>query len=198
MRQISDAFLLNLAEVSATLIGLFLLGVFFYVEGGLRRWEQARGVVEPYLRAGTRITLILFAIPLGLSLTLVALETSWSRVLFVLLSVLLLVANLDTVTRIRGLAKVTGSTALVVNEVVTSTLALVMVATPWVLGGLRPTREDLTWALLLAFATGFLIMGTTVMSAFVHRSRIEASARSDAEDSGRPVRRAPNHPPPNQ
>jgi hypothetical protein len=29
MRQVSDAFLLNVAEVSATLIGLFLVGVFF-------------------------------------------------------------------------------------------------------------------------------------------------------------------------
>jgi hypothetical protein len=29
MRQVSDAFLLNMAEVSATLIGLFLVGVSF-------------------------------------------------------------------------------------------------------------------------------------------------------------------------
>jgi hypothetical protein len=29
MKPISDAFLLNVAEVSATLVGLFLVGVFF-------------------------------------------------------------------------------------------------------------------------------------------------------------------------
>jgi hypothetical protein len=86
MRQVSDAFLLNMAEISATLIGLFLVGVFFYIETGLRRWERARQVVVPYLRAGTRITLIFFAIPLGLSLALVALEPFWARVLFVPLS----------------------------------------------------------------------------------------------------------------
>jgi hypothetical protein len=37
MRDVSDAFLLNVAEVSATLLGLFLVGVFFYVEIGLGR-----------------------------------------------------------------------------------------------------------------------------------------------------------------
>ena len=37
MRQVSDAFLLNMAEVSGTLIGLFLVGVFFYVDSGFRR-----------------------------------------------------------------------------------------------------------------------------------------------------------------
>ena len=42
MRQVSDAFLLNMAEVSATLIGLFLVGVFFYIETGLRRLDQSQ------------------------------------------------------------------------------------------------------------------------------------------------------------
>jgi hypothetical protein len=166
VRQVSDAFLLNMAEVSATLIGLFLVGVFFYVETGLRRWDHTREVFEPYLRAGTRITLIVFAIPLGLSLTLVALEPVWARVLFALLSLLLLAANVDSALRIRGVAKATGSVALLVNEVVTSGLALVLIALPWVLGGLHPTREDLLWAVLLSFAAGFLSIGTTVMSAF--------------------------------
>jgi hypothetical protein len=53
-----------------------------------------------------------------------------------------------------------------VNEVVTSVLALALVALPWVLGGLRPTREDLTLAIILAFAAGLLSIGATVMSAF--------------------------------
>src|SRR5215211_4204887 len=73
MRQVSNEFLLNMAEVSATLIGLFLVGVFFYVEPGFRRFDRARERFEPYLRSGTRITMILFAISLGLSLALVAL-----------------------------------------------------------------------------------------------------------------------------
>jgi hypothetical protein len=111
VRQVSYAFLLNMAELSATLIGLFLVGVFFYVETGLRRWDRARAAFEPYLRAGTRITLIVFAIPLGLSLALVALELFWGKLLFVVLSLLLIAANIDSAVRVRGVAKVTGSTA---------------------------------------------------------------------------------------
>jgi len=53
--------------------------VFFYVETGLRRSGPAREVFEPYLRAGTRITLIVFSIPIGLSLAQVALEPAWAR-----------------------------------------------------------------------------------------------------------------------
>jgi hypothetical protein len=99
---------------------------------------------------------VLYALPLGLSLSLVALEPVWSRVLFALLSLMLLAANLDTAARIRAVARLTGSTALLVNELVGSAAVVMIVALPWVLGGLHPTREDLTWAILLAFAAGFV------------------------------------------
>ena len=107
MREVSDDFLLNMAEVSAALIGLFMVGVFFFVDTGLRRLDRARGIVEPYFRASTRIVLVLYALPLGLSLSLVALEPVWSQVLFALLSLLLLAANLDTAARVRAVARVT-------------------------------------------------------------------------------------------
>ena len=156
MRNVSDAFLLNMAEVSAALIGLFLVGVFFFADTGFRRLdEQARRIVEPYFRASTRIVIVLYALPLGLSLSLVALQPVWSQVLFALLSLMLLAANLVTAARIRAVSRVTGSTALLVNEVAGTVAVLVIVALPWVLGGLHPTREDLAWAILLAFAAGF-------------------------------------------
>lgn len=166
MRDITDEFLLHVAEYSATMIGLFLVGVFFYMETGLRRWGNAREVFEPYLRAGVRIVLIVFAIPLGLALTLVALEPVWSRVTFALLSVALIVAGVDTAAKVRAAYRVTGSTTLLVNEIVGTIVAPVIVATPWVLGGLYPNRENLTWALLLSFAIGFLSVGSLVLSAF--------------------------------
>jgi hypothetical protein len=59
MRDVSDAFLLNMAEVSSALVGLFLVGVFFYVETGFRRSGGAGNIVEPYFEAATRIVLIL-------------------------------------------------------------------------------------------------------------------------------------------
>lgn len=166
MRPVSDAFLLNMAEVSATLIGLFLVGVFFYVETGFRRLEEARYVLVPYFRAGTRIVLILYALPLLLSLTLVSLGLNWNRVLFALLSVMLLAANVDSIIRVRAVAKVTGATALVVNEVVGTATVLTLVVLPWALGGFHPTREDLTWAILLSFASGFLSVGALVLSVY--------------------------------
>jgi hypothetical protein len=164
MREVSDDFLLNMAEVSAALIGLFMVGVFFFADTGFRRLDRARGIVEPYFRASTRIVLVLYALPLGLSLSLVALEPVWSRVLFALLS-LLLAANLDTAARVRAVARVTGSTALLVNELVGTAAVLVIIALPWVLGGLHPTREDLAWAILLAFAAGFASISALVLFA---------------------------------
>ena len=180
MRQVSNAFLLNMAEVSATLIGLFLVGVFFYVESGFRRWDRARARFEPYLRSGTRITLIVFAISLGLSLALVALTLPWARALFAVLSLVLVAANVDSAVRVRGVAKATGSTALLVNEVVASVMVVVLIVLPWALGGLHPTREDLTWAILLAFAAGFLSIAATVLSAF-DIARLEAATPTEGD-----------------
>lgn len=178
MRQVSDALLLILAEVSATLIGLLLVGVFFYVETGLRRLGRAREVATSYLRAGTRIVLVLYAMTLALSLSLVILEPVWSRVLFAVLSLLLLAANIETSVRIRAVVRLTRSTAVLVNDVVSSAGILALVVIPWVLGGLHPTRQELTWAILLSLTTGFLCTCTLVLSVF-DISNMEAAARAE-------------------
>jgi len=179
VRPVSDGFLLSVAEISATLIGLLLVGVFFYVETGLRRLGPAREVATSYLRAGTRIVLVLYGMTLALSLSLVALESIWARVFFAVLSLLLLAANVTTSLRIRALAKLTRSRAVLVTDVVSSAGILALVVFPWVLGGLRPTREDLTWAILLSLATGFLCTCTLVLSVF-DLSKMEAAARAES------------------
>jgi hypothetical protein len=74
--------------------------------------------------------------------------------------------------------KATGSTALLVNEALGTVMVVVLIVTPWALGGLHPTREDLTWAILLSFAAGFLSISATVMSAF-DIARREATERSE-------------------
>jgi hypothetical protein len=84
MHEVSDAFLLQVAEISATLIGLFLVGLFFYVETGFRRLESG----------------------------------------------------------------------------------VVLMLVPWILGGLYPSREDLTWAILLSLGAGFLSVCTVALSVF--------------------------------
>jgi hypothetical protein len=161
MRQVSDAFLLQVAEISATLIGLFLVGAFFYVETGFQRLSAGnRAVMVPYFRSGTRIVLILYALPLFLSLTLVALTPGWSRLLFLLLSVVLVAANLSSLARVRSIR----STTLVANELAGTAVVVVLVLLPWILGGLDPTREDLTWAILLSLGAGFLSVSALVLS----------------------------------
>ena len=179
VQPVTDAFLLNMAEVSATLIGLFFVGIFFYIESGLRRLEHVRAIVEPYLRAGTRITLIVFAIPLGLSLSLVALDLVWSRILFAVLCVTLIAANVDSLVRVGGVSRASRSRGFLVMELATTALAALLIVAPWALGGLHPTREDLTWAILLSFAAGFLSIFATVMSVF-DISRIEGAERRDS------------------
>ena len=180
MRPVSDGFLLSVAEISATLIGLLLVGVFFYVETGLRRLGPARDAATSYLRAGARIVLVLYGMTLALSLSLVALESIWATVFFAVLSLVLLAANVTTSLRIRALAKLTRSTAVLVNDVVSSAGILALVVIPWVLGGLRPTREDLTWAILMSLATGFLCTCTLVLSVF-DLSKMEAVARAESQ-----------------
>jgi hypothetical protein len=166
MRPVTDAFLLQVAEVSATLLGLFLVGVFFFAETGFRRLH-GREVVQPYFRAGTRIVLLLLALPLGLSLTLVTLEMDWNRVLFAIISVLLLAANADTLRRISAVAGVSGrASALVLNELLGTAAVLALVVIPWALGGLDPSREDLTWSILLSLGAGFVSASAVVLSVF--------------------------------
>jgi hypothetical protein len=167
MKPVTDAFLLNVAEVSATLIGLFLVGVFFFVETGFRRLgDDVRPVMEPYFKAGTRIVLLLFALSLFLSLTLVVLGPNWNRVLFALFSLMLVAANVDSVIHIRPVARVTRSPVLLVNEAVGTALVAALVVIPWALGGFHPDRQDLTWSILLSFAAGLLSVSALVLSVF--------------------------------
>jgi hypothetical protein len=166
MHDVSDAFLLQMAEISAGLFGLFLVGMLFFVETGFGPLGSEREVIVRYFRASTRIVLVLFAIPLGLSLTLVVLEPGWSRVLFLLLSVALVAANLDTALRVQDVRQLTGSTILLVNEVVGTVAVALLVLLPWILGGFDPGREDLTWAILLSFGAAFLSLATLLLSVF--------------------------------
>jgi hypothetical protein len=166
MKDVSDSFLLQMAEVSAGLFGLFLVGMLFFLEAGFRHLGDERKVVVPYYRSSTKIVLVLFAIPVGVSFTLVVLDIGWSIGLFIALSVALVAANVDTASRIPAVREQTGSTVLWLNEILGSIGVLVIVALPWILGGLDPTREDLTWAILVSFATAFASLFTMVMSVF--------------------------------
>jgi hypothetical protein len=53
-----------------------------------------------------------------------------------------------------------------VNEVAGTVGVVALVVIPWTLGGLHPTREELSWAILLAFATGFISICALILSVF--------------------------------
>lgn len=163
---VSDDFLLTLAQVSAGLIGLFLVGMVFYVQTGFRRLESSRSVVEPYFRASTRIVLIVYTVPLGVSLTLVALPPAWSWFLFWGLVVGLVLANVSTVGGLQPVMKATGSKLLLYNEVVGTLGVIAMVVWTLVVGGLTPDREELAPALLLGLGLGFLSTCVLVLTLF--------------------------------
>jgi hypothetical protein len=167
MREVSDIFLLNMAQVSGALLGLFVVGMLFYVETGFRRVDPRGGeALEAYFRASTRIVLLLFVIPLSLSMTLVVLDPGWSAAFFGLLSTTLVAANIDTVRRLGAVQGGDGSRLLVVNEAAGTAAVIVLVVLPWVLGGTSPSREDLTWAILLSFATAVASIFVLVLSVF--------------------------------
>jgi hypothetical protein len=177
--------LIAIAEISAALIGLFLVGMIFYIQTGFDRLERSRDVVEPYFRAATLITFISFAIPLGISLTLVALPIVWSRLLYVVLVVGLIVVDFSTVKTVLECVRMTGLRLLAMMEVVGTAVVALMVILPVATGGLRPDREDFVPALLLSLGIGFLSTCVLVLTLF-DIARFERSGKRLGEsDDGR-------------
>ena len=166
MDPVGDAFLLLVAEVSAGLIGLFLVGMIFYIQTGFSQLERSREVVEPYFRASTRIVLILYSIPLVLSLTLVALPIVWSRLMFLTLIVGLVAANVSTAVGVRPVLRVTGNRTLFINEVVGTGGVALMVILPLATGGFSPDREDLVPSMMISLGIAFLSTCVLVLTLF--------------------------------
>jgi hypothetical protein len=192
MDPVSDSFLLTVAEISAALIGLFLVGTIFYIQSGYESNERSREVVEPYLRAATAITLIAYAIPLSVSLTLVALPIVWSRLLWLVLVVALVIENVVTVGTVRAVVRLAGLRLLAMIEIVGTVTVLIMVVLPLALGGLSPGREDLVPSILLSLGVAFLGTGVLVLTLFdiARFERSELPAPMITRTMGRLRRRA--------
>jgi 2-iminobutanoate/2-iminopropanoate deaminase len=167
MQPVTDELLLGVAGVCATIIGLFLVGIVFFVEmvvghpGG-----PLGGVLHSYMRAGTRIVIAVFATALMLSIALVAFDLAWATVVYIALSLILVVLNVDTAIRIGPVTRAIGSKTLLINEIIGSAGVAAIVTLPWILGGTRPSREDLTLAALISFATAFVSVAATALTVF--------------------------------
>lgn len=176
MHEGTDAFLLALAGVAATLVGTFIVAVFFYLDSALHRARGAAGSTSyQYMRAGTRWVLIAYSLPLIVAVTLVGAEPVWGAVAFSVFAAALVVATIDTSRRIVKRGATRRSLALALNEILTSLAVVALVALPWVLGGWIPSPRDFIPSLLLALAIGFTSTATVIMSIF------------DAEETAPPV-----------
>lgn len=186
MRPVTEGVLMGVAGAAATVIGLFLVGVFFYVEAGLRQPAgPARTALRPYMRAGVRIVMLLFALALFLPLAVALLPVGWALAVYVVLTLSLVAANVETAWRLR---RAGGGRTLVLNEI-GGTVGVVLIAVlPWVLGGGRPGREELTLAAVLALAAAFLSVSAMALSAF-------DTASADAPAAAPPAEAAPPPPP---
>ena len=187
MDPVADVFLLLIAEVSAALIGLFLVGMIFYIQTGFGQLERSRVVVEPYFRASTRIVLILYSIPLVLSLTLVALPIVWSRLLFLTLIVGLVASNISTAVGVRPVMRVTGNRTLFINEIVGTAGVALMVILPLASGGFSPSRDDLVPPILISLGIAFLSTCVLVLTLF-DIAQFERSEELDQEPQRSTVR----------
>ncbi|MFB8386565.1 hypothetical protein ACFC3F_05405 [Microbacterium sp. NPDC055910] len=164
MRINLNEFLLGVAGVSSTLLGTFIVGVFFYIDTDMHRVVMASDAADRYLRSNVRWVFLVYALPLFASLALAVFDPVWGAAIFILLSAILIVCTGDTVRRMLVRGGSGDSTATVINQWVSTAAVVVLVALPWVIGGWVPPATAFIPSILLALAAGFtstlgLIMG---------------------------------------
>ena len=180
MEHVSDGFLLTISSMSAGLIGLFLVGMVFYIQTGYDTHERSRDVVEPYFRAATTITFIAYSVPLAVSLTLIALPLIWSQILYWALVIGLIVVNISTVSSVRAVQREVGLSLLTMVEVVGTVAIAAMVLLPLATGGLNPGQQDLVPGLLISLGIAFFGTCALVLSLF-DIARFERSHAEEAD-----------------
>ncbi|TDC86935.1 hypothetical protein [Actinomadura sp. 7K507] len=96
MNAVDEEFLLGLAGVSATLLGIFIVGVFFYSDSDMHRRLASSQATDVYLRSGTRWVFTAYSIPLFVPLFLAAVDPLWGAIAFAVLGMVLTILTVDT------------------------------------------------------------------------------------------------------
>lgn len=178
LKPISDEVLLTLAEIAATLLGLLLVAAFFYLETGLRRVALGpQG--KRFLRATTKLIVVLYSMVLALAVALVVMEGPWVTVVFAVLSAAVLSALIEWAFRARDLRRVIRVRG--VHPILAWPMVLVPLALPWVADGWRLGTEALTWALLLGGVVAFVNTVGLLLVAF-DLSSMDRATRDDDEE----------------
>ncbi len=181
MVNVSDALLLQVAGIATSLLGFFVVGVFFYVQRGM--FPGAADQAQRYMRSATRTVIVLYGMVLFLSLALVAFDLPRVAFLYALLSIVLLWSVVETSRSIHRLHAEVAVT--VMSQPAMWLAAAVILATPWLRGGMSPDRVDLASAIALIGVFAFLSSASLVLSAF-EISRLEAAAeRTESPTAGR-------------
>lgn len=171
MVNVSDPFLLEFAGISASLLGFFVVGVFFYVERSI--FPQAADEAGRYLKAAVRSVIFLYGMATLLSLGLVVLTSGFASVLYLLLSAGLVLSVAHTNAATRRLQRAVG--VRVLSQTFTWFATTVILGLPWVVGGFTPSHSEFAWGLIFVGVFAFISSASFVLSAF-DLSALEASA----------------------
>jgi len=177
-----EAFLTALSGVSATLIGSFIVGAFFYIDSEQHRNLTASEAADRYLRAGVRWIFIAFAMPLFVSLALVSMLPVVGAIVFIVFSLILVVSSLDTTRRILKKGDSGLSRGLLINHWFCTVAVGAIVILPWIMGGWPPHPEAYIPSMLLSLIVGFTSTVSLVMAQF--DATMGMSRHSDHEPQG--------------
>lgn len=166
LREVGQEFLLGFAGVSATLLGTFLVAVFFYLDSEAHRKLAVSEAADLYVRSGVRWVFTAYAVPLFVALVLATLPSLWAAAVFVALMLILVLMSVDTARRILVRGGSGASRALVANEWLTNTAVVVAAVLPWLLGGWTPPPAAYIPSLLLLLASGFASTAALAMAQF--------------------------------
>ena len=179
-------FLLGVAGLSATLIGTFIVGVFFYIDTDMHRVLMASDAADRYLRAGVRWVFVAYALPLFGALALVAFDPIWGAVAFIVLSAILVLSTVDTGRRMLVRGGSGNSIVFVINQWACTIAVVVLVALPWIIGGWVPPATAFVPSILLSLAAGFASTAGLIMSQFDATAAMAESAADLDADAARP------------
>ena len=116
MPNADNDFLVGLAGVSGTMLGTFIVGVFFYIDSEMHRRLAASEAADRYFRSSIRWVFTAYSIPLLVPLALASLDALWGALSFIALGILLVAMTVETGRRILARGGAGSSRSLVVNE----------------------------------------------------------------------------------
>ena len=90
MQEVDQAFLLAFAGVAGTLLGTFVVGVFFYIDSEMHMRLEVSEAADRYQRSSIRWVFTAYSVALFVPLVFAALHPLWGSLAFGLFGVVLL------------------------------------------------------------------------------------------------------------